>query len=701
MNQHQDALLAVPEATVRTVTVPGVSQPVARVLLDSPLPHLDRLFDYLVPPELAAQAVPGTVVQVRFGDQQVHAWVWERAGTTTHPGRLSPIRRVVSDLPVLTEATRALVEAVASRSAGVRSDVVHLAVPARHARAERHERSSPAPQPSRHAAGTTTGWSAYQGGEQLVSALAGGGSPRAVWNALPGRPGLVEDWPVLIAQAVRACLSSGRGALVVVATQAQAEALARRLEEEIPAERVGLLCGEHGPERRYRQFVAAVLGHVRVVVGTRSAAYAPVADLGLCVLWDDADTRLSQPRAPYTHTRTVLALRCGTEGAGLLLAGYSTSVEAAGYVRTGWAVHVAAPRPLVRQVVARVEVPGAPELEREGASGRSRLPSLAHRLLRGGLEHGPVLVQVPRGGYASVLVCQTCRTAARCPRCSGPVGLGADGVVTCRWCGRQAAGWVCPQCGGRRVRMLAVGSVRTGEELGRAFPGVPVVVSGASAGHGVVASVDASRRLVVATPGAEPRADGGYHAVVLMDGAVLSSRPDLGAGTQALRSWSAAVALARPQARVMLLGRPDTVVAQALVRWDHLGFAGRELDERLELGMPPALRCARLDGDWAAVGSLVDQAQAQGWSVLGPVAAQAGPSGSGRNGRRLPADGEEGGHARAGTSGGGTVARARALIRVPLAQGHDLARWLGVQARRASARREPAVRVELDPIALW
>ncbi len=98
--------------------------------------------------------------------------------------------------------------------------------------------------------------------------------------------------------------------------------------------------------------------------------------------------------------------------------------------------------------------------------------------------------------------------------------------------------------------MATVGSTRTGEELGRAFPGVPVVVSGARETHGVIDEVDDAPRLVVATPGAEPVAEGGYRAVLLLDGAALSSRPDLGAAGEALRQWSNAVVLAAPSARV-------------------------------------------------------------------------------------------------------------------------------------------------------
>ena len=70
-----------------------------------------------------------------------------------------------------------------------------------------------------------------------------------------------------------------------------------------------VLSAEHGPARRYRAFLALLLGRARVVVGTRAAAFAPVHRLGLAVVWDDGDNRLEEPHAPYSHTRTVLALR--------------------------------------------------------------------------------------------------------------------------------------------------------------------------------------------------------------------------------------------------------------------------------------------------------------------------------------------------------------------------------------------------------
>lgn len=692
---RQGELLDLPEPGERPVTMAGVADPVARILLDSPVPHLDRTFDYVVPAAMAQEALPGTRVVVRFGEQEMRGWVWERAATTTHIGRLSPLRRVVSDLPVLPESSRRLIEAVASRSAGTRSDVVRLALPTRHATTENAERDkAPRDLPAWERPSNECGWQHYVGGEELLTRLADGDAPRVAWCALPvrdedglsepgsssdgvGRPSLTtEPWQVCLARAVQACLAGSRGTVVVVATTEQAEDLAGRLRVELGDEPVVVLSAEHGLARRYRAFVSLLLGRARVVVGTRAAAFAPVRQLGLAAIWDDGDNRLVEPHAPYAHARTVLALRSSLEGAGLLIGGYSRSVETQSLVEQGWCQDLSAPRYVVRGVVPRTEVPGPAELNREGASGAARIPSLAHRALQCALQEGPVLIQVPRAGYAPLVACARCRSAAHCPACGGPVAMDHLGRTACRWCARTVGQWTCPECDGHALRMVTVGSTRTGEELGRAFPGIPVVVSGAREAHGVVDEVDSSPRLVVATPGAEPVAESGYRAVLLLDGGALSSRPDLGAAGEALRQWTNAAVLAAPAARVILLGGPDPVAAQALVRWDHAGFARRELMERAELHLPPAWRVARLDGSVRGVESLLAQAEADGFEVLGPVAPP-------------PVHGQV------------APGVARALVRAPLSRGRALANMLGVRLRDRSARREAPVRVELDPTRLW
>ena len=197
----------------------------------------------------------------------------------------------------------------------------------------------------------------------------------------------------------------------------------------------------------------------------------------------------------------------------------------------------------------------------------ARLPSLAWRTTRDALAAGaPVLVQVPRGGYVPALACVRDRTSARCPACSGPLmSPGRDAVARCRWCGRPAGDWRCPECGGRAMRAVVVGARRTAEELGRAFPGAAVRTSG---GERVLARVEARPDLVIATPGAEPLVEGGYGAALLLDGWALLSRADLRAGEETLRRWMTAAALVRPGGAVVVGADSGVPAVQALVRWD-------------------------------------------------------------------------------------------------------------------------------------
>jgi primosomal protein N' (replication factor Y) len=299
------------------------------------------------------------------------------------------------------------------------------------------------------------------------------------------------------------------------------------------------------------------------------------------------------------------------------------------------------------------------------------MPSLALRTARAALARGPVLFQVPRRGYLTAVACERCRAAARCVACGGPLAVEAsDAPARCRWCGRTDAEWRCPGCGHGRVRAVVAGSRRTAEELARAFPGTPVVLSGGTATLG---SVPPRPALVVATPGAEPQVDGGYAAAVLLDGWVLLGRPSLAAAQEALRRWMNAAALVAPGragGTVVLVAEASLPVAQALIRWDPVTHAERELAERETLGFPPAVRMAAVTGSGATVAKFL------GETVL-PAAAEVIGT--------VPA-GED---------------KVRALIRIPRREGLALAAALrDAQAARTARKDTGQVRIQVDPADL-
>ncbi|WBB82333.1 primosomal protein N' [Micromonospora sp. WMMD882] len=667
---------------------PADGSPVARVCVDVPLPHLDRPFDYLVPAGLDDAATPGTRVKVRFAGQLVDGWLLERVERSGHGGRLAYLEKVVSPEPALAPEIARLARAVADRYAGSLADVLRLAVPARHARVEKEETPAdpgplpdpppgarPAPSPTRPEPAPPGppagggGWDAYPAGPGFLRALADGRAPRAVWSALPG-----EDWPARFAEAAAATTRSGRGVVAVVADARDLDRLDAALTDALGPGRHVALSAALGPARRYRAFLAVRRGRTPVVVGTRAAMFAPVARLGLVAIWDDGDDLHAEPRAPYPHAREVLLTRAQLGDAAVLVGGHTRTAEAQLLVESGWAREVVAARDTVRSVAPAVAPTGDdPQLARDPAAATARLPSLAWATARDALRADtPVLVQVPRRGYLPSVACAGCRAPARCPHCAGPLALpSAQGVPFCRWCGRVAAAYACPECGRRRLRAAVTGARRTAEELGRAFPGVPVRTSGREE---VLARVPGGAGLVVATPGAEPVAEGGFGAVLLLDAWALLTRADLRAGEETLRRWLAAAALARPASaggRVVVVADGALAPVQALLRWDPAWFAARELAERRELGFPPAVRMASLTGSASAVADLLAEARLpEAAEVLGPV----------------PADGD----------------RERMLLRVPRGHAAALAAALHAAAGvRAARRAADPVRVQVDPLELF
>ncbi|MFN8077469.1 MAG: primosome assembly protein PriA [Kineosporiaceae bacterium] len=659
--------------------------PVAAVALDLPQAHLDRPFDYAVTADQAETAQPGVRVRVRFAGQDVDGYVLARRESSEHPGPLTPLRRVVSPEPVLTPQVLHLAEAVASRYAGSLADVLRLAVPLRHATAEQEVASAEAGSPvtAPPPAPGAEVWAQFPAGPAFLAHLEAGRSPRAVWTAAPGP----EAWRAAILAAATATLRGGRRVLVVVPDRRDLD----RLEASVAAvpgldpARVVRLEADLGPALRYAAFLRALRGHADVVLGTRAAAFAPVPDLGLVVVWDDGDEQHAEPRAPYPHAREVLRLRADAQGCAFLLASFSRSCEAATLLRSGWARAVERSAPQRRDGRPRVVVA---DQDGPSPSSAARIPPQAWRAVQQARGRGPVLIQVPRLGYLPSLRCQDCRAPATCPHCRGPLRLReGGGAPECSWCGRAQVGWRCAACESPRLRAGRVGVERTAEELGRAFPGARVVVARADA---AAPRVDAPQTLVLSTPGIEPAPSGrhadGYAAAVLLDGDLLLQRPDLRAAEDTLRRWCAAAALVVPaqaEGLVVVCADPAAPAVQALVRHAPEWFAERELDERIELGLPPALPTVVLSGGATSVDSVLAKVSPQlpdGAEVLGPVPLDQDPR------RGAP------------PAGADDEPSVRAMIRMRSQDREAVTRLLRAEAKARSARRETgAVRLQVDP----
>jgi primosomal protein N' (replication factor Y) len=533
------------------------------------------------------------------------------------------------------------------------------------------EGEAPAESPPRPDAPAAEAWRRYPRGAAFLDALRDGRRAQAVWQALPG-----EDWPARLAEVATTAAATGRGALLVVPDHRDMARLQAACVALAGADAVVALSADLGPAQRYRRWLAVLRGTARIVVGTRASAFAPLADPGVFAVWDDGDDLHVDPRSPYPQVRDVLIQRAHLSGAAMLVGGFARTAEAQLLVDTGWAPEILGGREQVRASAPRVTAIGEHDVQlaRDPAARAARIPSVAFEAARGALSAGrPVLVQVPRAGYVPALACQNCRTPARCRRCAGPLALRTGGEASppyCRWCGAPDATFRCTACGSRRLRAVVVGARRTAEELGRAFADVPVLTSGAGQ---VLSEVEDKAALVVATPGAEPVAGGGYGAALLLDGWALLGRADLRAAEETLRRWMAAAALVRPGGdggRVVVLAESSLAPVQALVRWDPVWHASQELAARTELGFPPAARMASVDGAPKAVAAFLEELELPATGeVLGPV-----PLGDEKE---------------------------RALLRAPRSDGRALAAAVAATQAIRTARKEPdPVRVQLDPLEL-
>ena len=669
---------------------------IARVLIDSPLPQLDHLFDYAIPDELAHLAQPGVRVRVplRSANRVADGYLIELidpqqavvdtadaatldgiGADTGYSGKLSPVDSIVSAVPVLTDAVWQLARRLADRAAGNASDIVRLAVPPRAVRVEKAWLAARAVTPDAQArqptdaAGTLAepGFAEYPP-ETLGTIVAD--RLRVCIAAVPSLvrlPGpddggsTVGTWAITMAELAVSALRQGKSSILVVPDYRDQDQLQAALAMLAPADDVVRVDARQSNPDRYRGFLTLLEGRPRIVLGNRSAVYAPAHDLGLIVLWDDGDPLYGEQLSPYVHARDAALIRREAADCALVFIGHSRSVETERLVEIGWlrAVHP------TRDSHPRV-IPTTFQSEPDAQARAARIPSAAWLAAKEAVRNGPVLVQVASPGYAPMLACRSCGKSARCTQCQGPLALAhANATPACRWCGHLAAGWHCSHCEATNLRVVTVGTGRTAEELGRAFPGSRVIVAD---GEHTVQTIGPEPALVIATRGAEPIPRNGYSAILLLDGERMLARESLRVGEDCLRWWANAAALAAPGASVMLAG-VGGALAHALNTWQPGPYAAAELADRRQLRFPPAVRVASVTGTSAEVETAIESlAELPGLDVLGPVSHD--PTGPGQK--------------------PGGPALVRAIVRFGYPLGDEVARTLKAAiVRNAASRRKP------------
>ena len=590
----------------------------AQVIVDVEPGHLDRPFDYAVPDDW--DVAFGQQVAVSFSGRRRTGWVVGLSDRSeADPARIKPLAAIRGPLPRFDADDLRLYRWVAARWGGTLASVLRHALPRRVAAVDKSVEGWGAP-PERSVADRppcpSTAWRAYNGSALLRAAAAPSlpdVAPAFWWRPLPG-----EQTAALIADLVLRCLAAGRDALVLAPDPAS----------DVPQEclrvagRAGADLRGGGSDRvRYRAFLRGRTGHARVIVGERGAVFAPLRDLGLIVVEDEANPAYKERRSPRHHARDVALARGRMARATTVLTGALPSAALWRLLQRGDVVAIDAPRPEIRARAPRVDViePGMQ------TTVHSRMSGPATDAVRSAVRDGGVAVLlVARRGDGTALACRRCGQRTVCPVCDSalaPEGAGRRRCATCGWTGAAGA---CDVCGGDEFVPLAAGTGRWAAELRRAHPRAEVVVM-----EGFDAPGPQRRpAIAVMTRGSVVRRPswlGNEHArvLVLPDADALLARPRFDAAEDLLRLCLAATWTDR---MIIQTRQPAEPAVQALVRWDPEWFWRGEADRRAELLYPPARVLIRVD---APAATASDIAERMG-SVLPPGDELSGPDNDGR-----------------------------------------------------------------------
>jgi primosomal protein N' (replication factor Y) len=595
---------------------------VARVAIDSPLPQLDRLFDYEVAESISSVITVGARVRVPFGRGAglSDGFVVELVNESEFKGKLASVDELVSAASVLRPEIYQLCRAVADRQAVTIADVFKLAIPTRSVAVEKKWLAENPRLDSAKPVGTK------QGERSFVFI----------------EPRTNERGPIWVQQLVSRAISSleaGKSTILVVPDYRDQAVLLSELAKRSSTDDIVDYNSQQTNSLRYSAFLRCLSPAPAIVVGSRAALYAPVSALGEIVIWDDGDSNLQEPTSPYTNARDVALIRQSQTGVNLLFAAHARSCEAERLVEIGYLKDITMPFAVPKLAISETN---------------ARVDSLAWQAIRRALELGDsVLVQVASRGQSVSAYCAGCGERAKCLTCAGPLWVDSQNQPRCRWCNAHNLGFSCNLCGDRGLKQGRAGATRTSAEFGKAFPGTKIIESN---GDNRLESVPAGKKIVVSTPGAEPRVEGGYGAVVLLDCNELLSRDNLRASEDAVRVWSNAIALMKPGGLSVAVGLQG-FIGQKFALWSQAELAQHEYLSRAELRFPPFIRMASLSGEREllikVLGSLPDEIE-----VLGPMPV---------------------------TSKGASEADWRALIRYEYSQGANLAATLKAQVLLATA----------------
>jgi primosomal protein N' (replication factor Y) len=454
--------------------------PISARFVDVAVPvPLDRAFTYAVPEDPAVRAAlqPGVRVTVPWGRRRLTGVVMAlcaEAPPALAPAQLKPIADVLDAAPVVDAHVLALVAWAASYYQAPIGELARCALPPGSATTGLRP---PRPQPAGlwHARPRVERLNSSQ--QRALADIVGDGSPAAPL-LLHGVTGSGKTAVYLAA--IEETLARGAGALLLVPEIGLTPALFADFTAAFP-EQVAVLHSGLGVAERARHWRRLRLGEARVAIGTRSAVFASLPNLGLILVDEEHDASFKQQESPRYHGRDLAVMRAKLSGARIVLGSATPSLESYAHARAGkYRLAVMAerverrPLPAIRIVDMGAEfrrrAPEPRRRQREAAElfSEDLRAALADRLERGQQS----LLLLNRRGFAPAALCRACGEMASCRDCSLALTFHKRAArMLCHFCGFTAAPpTACAQCGSEHIYFTGAGSERAEEELAALFP---------------------------------------------------------------------------------------------------------------------------------------------------------------------------------------------------------------------------------------
>lgn len=538
------------DAPERSVEI--LSGPVA-ICVDRPLLSLDRPFTYELDGDLGGGV--GSLVQVPFHGRLVRGWVLGR--TDDVPERMLRVRRVVSPVRQFDASMLELCRWVSERYVAPLASVIVRSHPPRVASEDARPGDA---HETPHVDVRSEALAGYANGDALAAALRDGTGTFVVRNA-PGEEAAIAVGCVAGARA------AGKTAILIVP---EVNPIPATVAAVLDAFGDGVACFFGGDKRsRYRMWLDIARGRYPVVVGTRSAVFAPLRDLGVVVVSREHHVLHREERSPYFHVREVAAARARIHLATCVLLSVMPSLEALALD------HV--------DVEPRERTWPPVEVVKPGPEGRApRLVASLGSAIR-------AFLYEPLRGYGVARVCRACGEPAACAACGGAL-RSEGGAMRCVVCGADAR---CPNCRSSNFGIARGGAERV-EEWARGVASVPVthLAPGDTSrppgdGEVVVGGIDAVKDFGAL----------GLDLVGILNADASLRRPGIAARERALSTWGEVAAWVAPNGRVIVqTTHPNDPAVQALVVGKPDRFARTERTRLEEAGFPVGAPVFRVVG---------------------------------------------------------------------------------------------------------